>query len=161
MDNFFEINIKADLKNVSVVRVAVSAFLSNIEITLDDLMDIKTAVSEAVTNSIEHGYEKILTDKSDVKVRAHINEDIDSGENIIKIEIEDLGIGIDDIELATTPAYTSKPELEHAGMGFTIMETFMDEVFIDSKLNEGTTITLTKVIKNKRSNVVWTWIIFK
>ena len=154
MDNFFEIIIKADLKNVAVVRVAVSAFLSNIEITLDDLMDIKTAVSEAVTNSIEHGYENILNDKSDVKVRAYINEDIDNDENVIRIEIEDLGIGIDDIELATTPAYTSKPELEHAGMGFTIMETFMDEVFIDSRLNEGTTITLTKVIKNKRSNAV-------
>ena len=154
MYNFFEIIIKADLKNVAVVRVAVSAFLSNIEITLDDLMDIKTAVSEAVTNSIEHGYENILNDKSDVKVRAYINEDIDNDENVIRIEIEDLGIGIDDIELATTPAYTSKPELEHAGMGFTIMETFMDEVFIDSRLNEGTTITLTKVIKNKRSNAV-------
>ena len=72
----------------------------------------------------------------------------------IKIEIEDLGIGIEDVELATTPAYTSKPELEHAGMGFTIMETFMDEVFIDSKKDEGTIITLVKQIRKKKSKAV-------
>ena len=69
----------------------------------------------------------------------------------IKIEIIDMGIGIDDIELVTTPTYTSKPELEHAGMGFTIMETFMDEISIDSSKDSGTTITLLKRLKKKKS----------
>ncbi len=147
--NNMQIEIKAILENVAVVRVAISTFISNLDIAIDDLMDIKTAVSEAVTNSIEHGYENILTDDSTVIVRAsYERNEYDN----IKIEIEDLGIGIEDIELATTPMYTSKPELEHAGMGFTIMETFMDEVFIDSKKNEGTVITLTKRLKKQKSN---------
>ena len=148
MNNFMEIKIKAVLENVSVVRVAIATFISNLDITIDDLMDIKTAVSEAVTNSIEHGYYNVITDESDVVVRAYL---YDGDEENIKIEIEDLGIGIDDIELATQATYTSKPELEHAGMGFTIMETFMDEVFIDSKKDKGTTITLTKKIRKKKS----------
>ena len=149
MNNFFEMKIKAINENVAIVRVAIATFVSNLDITIDDLMDIKTAVSEAVTNSIEHGYYNIVNDESIVTIRAYIenNEDDD-----IKIEIEDLGVGIDDIELATTPAYTSKPELEHAGMGFTIMESFMDEVFIDSKKDEGTIITLTKKIRKRKSN---------
>ncbi len=149
MDNFFEIKIKAINENVAIVRVAVATFVSNLDITIDDLMDIKTAVSEAVTNSIEHGYYNIESDENIVTVRAYIESNEDDN---IKIEIEDLGVGIEDIELATTPAYTSKPELEHAGMGFTIMETFMDEVFIDSKKDEGTIITLTKKIRKKKSN---------
>lgn len=151
MKNFLEIKIKAEVGNVAIVRVAIATFISNLEITIDDLMDIKTAVSEAVTNSIEHGYYGITTDDSLVVVRAYIES---NEEDIIKIEVEDLGVGIEDIELATTPAYTSKPEMEHAGMGFTIMETFMDEVFIDSKKDEGTIITLIKEIRKKKSKSV-------
>lgn len=151
MSNNMEIKVRALLENVAVVRVAISTFISSLDITIDDLMDIKTAISEAVTNSIEHGYDGLLTEESTVVVRASITSKED---DIIKVEIEDLGIGIDDIELATTPAYTSKPELEHAGMGFTIMETFMDEVFVDSKKNEGTIITLIKRIRKKKSKLV-------
>ena len=148
MNNFLKLEIKAKLENVSVVRVAISSFVSNLEITVDELMDIKTAVSEAVTNSIEHGYEGILDENSSVIINAYI----DSKENdIVKVEIIDMGIGIDDVELATTPTYTSKPELEHAGMGFTIMETFMDEIEIDSNKENGTTVILTKKIKKKKS----------
>ncbi len=148
MNNFFEIKIKAENENVAVVRVAIATFISNLEITIDDLMDIKTAVSEAVTNSIEHGYYNNINDENTVTIRAYIEN---NEEDNIKIEIEDSGVGIEDIELATTLAYTSKPELEHAGMGFTIMETFMDEVFIDSKKDEGTIITLIKRIKKRKS----------
>ncbi len=151
MNNFMEIKIKADTENVAIVRVAIATFVSNLEITIDDLMDIKTAVSEAVTNSIEHGYYGIKTENSEVVVRAYLESKED---DIVKIEIEDLGVGIDNIALATTPAYTSKPELEHAGMGFTIMETFMDEVFIDSKKDDGTVITLTKVIRKRKSKMI-------
>lgn len=147
--NSVKIQIKALLENVPIVRVAISSFVSNYNVTVDELVEIKTAVSEAVTNSIEHGYENI--DKSDkyVVINASV---IESEENILKIEIEDTGIGIDDIELATTPAYTSKPELEHAGLRFTIMQTFMDEMIIDSSKDYGTKITLTKKLKKKKSN---------
>ena len=148
MENFLKLEIKANLENVAIVRVAISSFVSNLEITIDELMDIKTAVSEAVTNSIEHGYEGILNEDSSVIINSYINSD---EEDIVKVEIIDMGIGIDDVELATTPAYTSKPELEHAGMGFTIMETFMDEIEIDSSKETGTVITLTKRIKKKKS----------
>lgn len=148
MENFMKMEIKALLENVAAVRVAVSSFISNLDITIDELMDVKTAVSEAVTNAIEHGYYKILDDNSTVIVNMYISSnDYDE----IKIEIIDMGIGIDDIELVTTPTYTSKPELEHAGMGFTIMETFMDEMSIDSSKDSGTTITLLKRLKKKKS----------
>lgn len=148
MNNFLKLEVKAKLENVAVVRVAISSFVSNLEITVDELMDIKTAVSEAVTNSIEHGYEGILNENSSVIINAYIDSKED---DIVKVEIIDMGIGIDDVELATTPTYTSKPELEHAGMGFTIMETFMDEIEIDSNKENGTTIILTKKIKKKKS----------
>ena len=146
--NNMKMEIKATLENVGVVRVAIATFISNLDIAIDELMDIKTAVSEAVTNAIEHGYDGVLTEDSTVTVIA--NYEKNEYDNI-KIIIQDLGVGIENIELATTPMYTSKPELEHAGMGFTIMETFMDEVFIDSKKDEGTIITLTKKLKKKKS----------
>lgn len=146
--NSVKIQIKALLENVPIVRVAISSFVSNYNVTVDELVEIKTAVSEAVTNAIEHGYYKILDDNSTVIVNMYISSnDYDE----IKIEIIDMGIGIDDIELVTTPTYTSKPELEHAGMGFTIMETFMDEISIDSSKDSGTTITLLKRLKKKKS----------
>ncbi|CDC77678.1 anti-sigma F factor [Clostridium sp. CAG:465] len=150
--NRMKIEIKAVLENVAIVRVAISSFISTLDITIDELMDIKTAISEAVTNSIEHGYDEVddLENKS-VIVKAYIYSDND---DVIKIEIEDKGVGIEDIETAMLPTYTSKPELEHAGMGFTIMETFMDEVLIDSSKNEGTKVTLTRRIKKKKSKVV-------
>lgn len=148
MNNYINIKIKALLENVSVVRVAISTFISNVDITIDELMDIKTAVSEAVTNSIEHGYDNILDENSVVEISAYLEC---GDENVVKIEIKDYGIGIDDIELATSPTYTSKPELEHAGMGFTIMESFMDEIQIDSTKDQGTLVTLTKKITKKKS----------
>lgn len=150
--NRMKIEIKAVLENVAIVRVAISSFISTLDITIDELMDIKTAISEAVTNSIEHGYDEVddLENKC-VIVKAYIYSDND---DVIKIEIEDKGVGIEDIETAMLPTYTSKPELEYAGMGFTIMETFMDEVLIDSSKNEGTKVTLTRRIKKKKSKVV-------
>lgn len=150
--NRMKIEIKAVLENVAIVRVAISSFISTLDITIDELMDIKTAISEAVTNSIEHGYDEVddLENKC-VIVKAYIYSDND---DVIKIEIEDKGVGIEDIETAMLPTYTSKPEYEHAGMGFTIMETFMDEVLIDSSKDEGTKVTLTRRIKKKKSKVV-------
>ena len=142
MNNKIELKINGVLENVSVVRVAIAAFLSKQNITIDELSDIKTAVSEAVTNSIEHGY---VSTSGEVEIIAKIA----SLDNMVflVVEVKDRGVGIEDVELATTPSYTSKPELEHAGMGFTIMETFMDEVVIDSDVGIGTNITMTKRLR--------------
>lgn len=145
MENNMRIEVDSNTLNIAVVRVAVATFVSSMDISIDDLMDIKTAVSEAVTNSMEHGYE-------DLPGKVIIDANIKSGaEDIVTIWVKDNGIGISDIELATTPTYTSKPELEHAGLGFTIMESFMDQIEIDSSVNKGTTVKLIKTIKKKKS----------
>ena len=149
--NKMKIEIKANLDNVAIIRVALSSFISTLDITIDELMDIKTAISEAVTNAIEHAYPDEKKEEALVLVSAYIYSD---EEDIVKVEIEDTGIGIEDVDTAMLPTYTSKPELEHAGMGFTIMETFMDEILIDSNRDEGTRITLTKKIKKKKSKVM-------
>lgn len=149
MDNKIKIEINNVLSNVSVVRVALTSFVSNEGLSLDEIMEIKTAVSEAVTNSIEHAYDK---EENVVVVTAKISE-IDRMK-YISILVEDFGKGIEDVEIATTPGFTTKPELEHAGMGFTIMETFMDEVIIESEVNGGTKITLTKRLNIKRTNSI-------
>ena len=138
MENNLKISIDSKLENVSIVRVAVTSFVSMIDMKIDDLMDIKTAVSEAVTNSIEHAY---LDNKGKIDIIVNIIN------NTVKIEVEDYGIGIDDLEIAMAAAYTSKPEKEHAGLGFTIMEAFMDEVIVDSKKDKGTKIFMKKEIK--------------
>lgn len=143
MFNKASIKIDAKLENVSLVRVTVASFLSRTNITLDELSDIKTAVSEAVTNSIEHGYN--LENEGEVEVIIKLGK-LDEM-TYFWVQVIDQGVGIADIELATTPTYTTKPELEHAGMGFTIMETFMDEVVIDSKAGEGTSVIMTKKLK--------------
>ena len=143
MEDVVDLKIQSKLKNVSIVRVVVASILSNLNVTIDELSDIKTAVSEAVTNAIEHGYS---SDTEIVEVTFKTVQ-ID-GMAYINVKVKDTGIGIEDITLATTPSYTSKPELEHAGFGFTIMETFMDELVIDSSLGEGTTISMTKKIRS-------------
>lgn len=145
-NNYMKIESKADIENIAPIRVCIATFLSQLDIHIDELMDIKTALSEAVTNAIDHAYD---TDNLDNKII--VETKIQDSEKII-IEVKDYGKGIEDISLAMTPAYTSKPENEHAGMGFTIMESFMDEVIVDSTINEGTTITLTKKIRKRKSN---------
>lgn len=149
MDNKIRIEIDNVLSNVAVIRVAITSFISSENISLDEIMEIKTAVSEAVTNSIEHAYKD---EKNSIVVTSKLFE-MDNMK-YISIIVEDNGKGIEDVELATTPGYTTKPELEHAGMGFTIMETFMDEIIIDSKLNCGTKVTMMKKLKAKQTNSI-------
>lgn len=142
MEKILNISVNSLISNVAVIRVAISAFISDIEgITIDDIMDVKTSISEAITNSIEHGYDE---KEGIVEVMCKIKE-----EEITAV-VKDYGKGIEDIQLAITPAYTSKPELEHAGLGFTIMESFMDSLQIDSQAGYGTSITLKKKIVNKK-----------
>lgn len=145
-ENYIKIEIKPIIENISPARLCITSFLGNMDIHLDELMDIKTALSEAITNAVDHAYDDVkLLDKIDIET--WILKD-----NKVKIIIKDYGKGIEDISLAMTPAYTSKPENEHAGMGFTIMESFMDEVIVDSIVNKGTTITLTKNIRKRKTN---------
>ncbi len=141
-DNYLKIEVLSKDINVLPVRMVVTSFLSQENIHIDEIMDIKTALSEAVTNSVEHAYDTMGKIVVEVSIR----------DEKIEIKVKDFGKGIEDISLALTPAYTSKPETEHAGLGFTIMESFMDELIVDSKVNEGTTITLTKKIKKIKSN---------
>ena len=140
MENNMKIEIDAKLINVSTIRLAIASFISNLKITLDEIVEIKTALSEAVTNAIIHGYEE----KIEIITKSFEEE-------TIEIIVQDFGVGIEDISLAMSPEYTTKPEEEHAGMGFTIMENFMDEVVVDSTFGSGTTIKLYKKIKKKSS----------
>lgn len=134
-------------RNEGFARAAVAAFVSQTDITLEELTDIKTAVSEAVTNAIVHGYQNRA---GFVKIVCKIldNEDV-IPEQIIEIEIIDNGCGIGDIKKAREPLFTTQPQLERSGMGFTVMETFMDEVAVESELNQGTKVTLRKTIREK------------
>ena len=126
--------------NEAFARISVAAFAAQLDPTIEELADIKTAVSEAVTNCIIHGYE----DKEGmIKIICKILG------NSITIEISDTGKGIEDIEMAKKPLYTSKPNLERSGMGFTIMESFMDEMQVESIIGLGTKITMKKVIKKE------------
>ena len=142
MKNVYENEMKLEFSsksaNESFARITVAAFVTGLDPTLEEIADIKTAVSEAVTNSIIHGYE----DKDGmVKIECRLFA------NSIEIEISDNGKGIEDIEKAREPLYTSKSELERSGMGFTIMESFMDEVKVESVLGICTKVTLKKRIK--------------
>ena len=113
--------------------------MAQLDPTIEEISDIKTAISEAVTNSIIHGYEE---NKGIVTIKARIKE------NVVEMEIIDNGKGIENIEQAREPLYTSKPELERSGMGFTIMESFMDEMRVESTLGKGTTVFMKKIIRN-------------
>ena len=114
--------------NEAFARVTIAAFASQLDPTIEELADIKTAVSEAVTNSIIHGYDK---KQGIVKIMAKLTE------NEIIIEISDKGKGIENIDVAKEPLYTTKPNLERSGMGFTIMESFMDKMEVESILGLG------------------------
>ncbi|MGN0153868.1 MAG: anti-sigma F factor [Lachnospiraceae bacterium] len=124
-------------KNESFARVVVAAFVTRLNPTLEEIADIKTAVSEAVTNSIIHGYEN---KDGRIRIETHIVEDT------VTVIVTDYGVGIENIEKAMEPMYTSKPELERSGMGFAFMEAFMDELFVESEVGKGTTVTMRKVI---------------
>lgn len=138
MKNHMEVSFLGSSINEGFARIAVSGFAAQLNPTLEDLADIKTAVSEAVTNSIVHGYENTV---GEVKIKCSYDDD-----RILRIEVEDTGKGIVNIEKARQPFYTSKPDMDRSGMGFTVMETFMDSIEIHSEKDEGTKVVMTKYI---------------
>ncbi|KMM38085.1 anti-sigma F factor [Guptibacillus hwajinpoensis] len=142
MRNRMDIEFSALSQNESFARVTVAAFIAQLDPTVDELTEIKTVVSEAVTNAIIHGYEDNSEEK--VFISVELNDDT------VNLTIRDTGIGIQDLDEARQPLFTTKPELERSGMGFTIMENFMDEVKVESASGQGTTIHLMKYLsKNK------------
>lgn len=139
MINRTEITFEFDSssENESLARTVVAAFLTRLDPTLEELADVKTAVSEAVTNAIIHGYDGA---PGKIKIHSWIED------NTIWIEISDQGVGIPDVNRAMEPLYTTRPEMERSGMGFAFMEAFMDELSVETKVGEGTTIRMKKKI---------------
>ena len=137
MEDTLELIIDSKSENESFARVAVAAFCTRLDPTLEEITDIKTAVSEAVTNCIVHGYEG-------GKGKIYINVNITG--NTAEVIVKDNGIGIENIEKAMEPMYTTKPEQERSGMGFSFMDAFMDELEVSSARNKGTTVIMRKKI---------------
>lgn len=135
--NEMSLKFSALSENEGFARLAVASFCSNKINEIETISDIKTAVSEAVTNSIVHGYEN---KNGEIEINCKISDEE------VLLEIIDFGIGIENIEQAKKPFYTSKPDKERSGMGFTVMEGFMDEVDVESIVNKGTKVILKKLI---------------
>jgi stage II sporulation protein AB (anti-sigma F factor) len=134
--NEMKLEFQSKSSNEAFARVVAAAFVSQLDPTLEELADVRTAVSEAVTNAIIHGYEN---QSGTVTMNCRLFTDS------VEILVRDEGKGIDDIELARQPLYTSKPEMERSGMGFTVMESFMDKLEVVSVPGNGTTVTMYKV----------------
>lgn len=140
MKNEMTLTFSAVSDNEAFARNAVAAFCVGLDPTIDQLNDIKTAVSEAVTNSIVHAYPNGAGDKF-VTVRTTIED------NTVHIVVSDEGVGIDDVDKAMQPFYTTKPEQERSGMGFTVMESFMDDLSVERNTPTGTVIKMSKSLR--------------
>lgn len=134
-ENEMKLEVVSKSQNEAFARAVVAAFASQLDPTIEEITDVKTAVSEAVTNSIIHGYENT---QGTITIKAKL------GDRTIEVEVIDQGKGIEDIEAARQPLFTTKPELERSGMGFTVMETFMDTVDVFSEPGKGTRVVMTK-----------------
>ncbi len=136
--NHMQVLFDAKSENEGLARMVVTAFMAEMNPTLEQIADVKTAVSEAVTNAIIHGY-----NNEEESVSLCCDRD---GQQLV-ITVEDHGAGIDNIEQAMQPFYTTKPQLERSGMGFAFMEAFMDKLEVRSKVGEGTKVVMWKYIE--------------
>ena len=136
--NHMQVLFDAKSENEGLARMVVTAFMAEMNPTLEQIADVKTAVSEAVTNAIIHGY-----NNEEESVSLCCDRD---GQQLV-ITVEDHGAGIDNIEQAMQPFYTTKPQLERSGMGFAVMEAFMDKLEVRSKVGEGTKVVMWKYIE--------------
>ena len=139
MNSANEMNVEFDsiAKNESLARVIVASFITSTNPTLEEVSDIKTAVSEAVTNAIIHGYEN---KQGKIRIRTVVED------RSVYIEVIDRGVGIGDIKQAMEPLFTTKPEEERSGMGFSFMEAFMDRLEVESEMGKGTVVKMWKEI---------------
>lgn len=138
--NEVRIEFAALSRNEAFARMAVAAFIAPLDPTMEELADVKTAVSEAVTNAIIHGYENRNCASDRVLMNCRLQKDV------LEVEIEDKGVGIENIKKAMEPLYTTKPELDRSGMGFAFMEAFMDDLEVFSEPGSGTKIQMRKKI---------------
>jgi len=137
LKNKMHLEFDSKSENESFARVAVAAFCTRLDPTIEEISDIKTAVSEAVTNCVVHGYEG---KDGTITIECSIQDDW------VTVLVHDDGVGIENINKAMEPLFTSKPELERSGMGFSFMEAFMDELEVNSKIGYGTTVIMKKRI---------------
>ena len=137
LKNKMHLEFDSKSENESFARVAVAAFCTRLDPTIEEISDIKTAVSEAVTNCVVHGYEG---KDGTITIECTIQDDW------VTVLVHDDGVGIENINKAMEPLFTSKPELERSGMGFSFMEAFMDELEVNSKIGFGTTVIMKKRI---------------
>ena len=137
--NSMELSFDSISQNESLARSVAAAFSTQLNPTIGELTDIRTAISEAVTNAIIHGYEGT---SGDITLLCTVDE------RDIYIEISDRGKGIEDIKKAMTPLYTSRPELERSGLGFTVMQAFMDSLKVESVPGSGTTVRMSKKLSS-------------
>lgn len=140
MNNFFDMKMLSCGKNEAFARSAVATFALCCSPTLEEINDLKTAVSEAVTNAVVHAYSEA---DGIIELLAEVDEDA----RTITVSVTDFGCGIANVEEAKEPFYTTRPDDERSGMGFTIIETFTDEMTVRSKIGEGTTVTMKKVFR--------------
>ena len=145
MNNKIELKFKSLPENESFARTCVASFCLQLNPSLDEISDIKTAVSEAITNCVVHAYPKKIGDIFMV---------MDIENDILKISITDFGIGINDINQALSPFFTTKPEEERSGMGFTVMESFMDSLIVRNNSSKGVTVEMTKRIAKSKKMAV-------
>jgi len=146
MDNEMTLTFLALSENEALARVAVTGFIAQLDPTIDELSEFKTVVSEAVSNAIIHGYEE--DGKGVVTVHAKREDDI------VTVSVMDKGIGIEDVSRAMEPLFTTKSMMERSGMGFTIMDSFSEQLTVISKWQEGTTVTFTKKFYTVRTAVM-------
>lgn len=139
MKKYVKMKFNADIENVTFARGTVASFLINEELTLNEINEIKTIVSEAVTNAIVHGYSEDSTKE--------VNFEVILDNKVLTMIIEDNGVGIEDVKKAREPLFSTKLETERAGLGFTIMEIFSDELKIESELGKGTRVIAKKSLK--------------
>ena len=142
MKNQIEIKFKSLPENEAFARTCVSAFCLQLNPTLDEIGDIKTAVSEAVTNCVVHAYPNRI---------GEIVMQLSREQDVIHIAIKDSGVGIQNIEQALTPFYTTKPDEERSGMGFTVMDSFMDSLVVKNNGTRGLIVEMSKRIENKQA----------
>ena len=137
MKQIMKLELDSISSNESFARVVVAAFLTRLNPTMEEVADIKTAVSEAVTNAIIHGYRQEV---HKMVIEAMVEEDV------FTVSVEDFGVGIEDVKKAMEPMYTTRGDMERSGMGFVFMEAFMDSIEVESKVGQGTKVIMTKKI---------------
>ena len=140
MQDYFRLEIEAKSKNEAFARATVAAFSLSLSPTLEEIGDIKTATSEAVTNAVVHAYPN-----ADGKIEIICTAD--DSDNSLTVTVKDFGCGIQDLAAALEPFYTTRPDDERSGMGFTIIDTFSDEMHVESNVGAGTSVTFKKVFK--------------